>query len=204
MGVSDLCSSSVSSSIIISELRELKELINQMSLVGEDELLIASEEMISCVKRGGRIFIAGNGGSASQSDHLAAEFVGRFKLERMPYPAQSLASSYAAMTAIANDYSFEEVFSRQLKAHASKGDLVIALTTSGRSPNIIRLLLQAQEIQVRSITLTGIDDKEVRPISNATVSVPSMSTAHIQEAHLFVGHLLALFGELAISGSDNY
>lgn len=184
------------------EFKEYERLAAQLLPRLKANMLLAGREVCSTISQRGTIFIAGNGGSASQADHLAAEFVGRFKVERAPYPAMSLATSSACMTAIANDYAFEEVFSRQLRAHASGSDLVIALTTSGTSPNIIRLLLEAQALGLRSIVLTGMHLEMVQPISTVTMSVPSRSTAHVQEVHLFLGHLLASIGESCIRNAE--
>lgn len=165
-----------------------------------DDIAKACGLIVETICRGGKIITAGNGGSASQADHISGEFVGRFSVDRRPYPAFSLTHGIAALTAIANDYSYEEIFDRQLRAYGQPGDLLISLTTSGRSRNILRLLAAAKRIGIATVTLTGLDQSEVEGHSDVVVSVPSDEVARIQEVHLLVGHLFAQIGEAQIIG----
>lgn len=180
------------------ELEQYRQLANLLIDACATDIFRAAELVVQTVSSNRRIFVAGNGGSSSQADHIAAEFVGRFRQERSPYPAMSLATSIASMTAIGNDYGYEFVFERQLAAHGRPGDMLIALSTSGKSENIIRLLEAAMAVGIKSITLTGNSADGVRNLSTVTVSVPSSDTARIQEAHLLMGHILAFVGEKAI------
>ncbi|MCY7314249.1 MAG: SIS domain-containing protein [Rubrivivax sp.] len=146
--------------------------------------------MADCLHRGGRLYFMGNGGSASDSLHLAAEFNGRLKRERAPLPATALCADGATLTAIANDYGFDEVFARQLQAHARPGDCVVALSTSGRSPNVLRGLAMAGSLGVASVALLGQDGGGARVLADRAIVVPHDDTARIQEAHIFIGHTL--------------
>lgn len=189
-------------SMIVGELEEHRKLATMLVSECGHDVLAASRLVERTVRHRGTIIVAGNGGSSSQSDHIAGEFVGRFRRNRSPYPAISLATSSASMTAIGNDYGYEFVFERQLAAYARSGDLVIALTTSGKSSNVVRLLKASLRMKIPSITLTGNSPEEVCDISTVTVSVPSSDTARVQEVHLLIGHVLALVGERVILETD--
>ncbi len=161
--------------------------------IGQAALLIAHS-----LRHGGRLFLMGNGGSASDSLHLAAEFNGRLKRERQPLPALALCADGATLTAIGNDYGFDEVFARQLQAHARQGDCVLALSTSGRSPNVLRGLDVARTLGVTSVALLGQDGGGARALAGRAIVVPHDDTARIQEAHIFLGHTLCGQVELAL------
>jgi D-sedoheptulose 7-phosphate isomerase len=145
-----------------------------------------------CIKENHRVLIAGNGGSAADSLHLAAEFVGRFRRDRRPLPAISLAADTAAVTAISNDYGYEEVFARQVEALGQVGDVLLVMTTSGRSPNVLKAVRRASNIGMVSIALVGRYSDEFRGIVDFVLDVDSDVTSHIQEAHIAVGHALCL------------
>lgn len=181
--------------LILDEMLAYQELATKLFAECGDAIKAACEEVVNTIRRQGRLFVAGNGGSASQADHIAGEFVGRFEKDRQPYPAFSLATSIASLTAIANDFSYEEVFARQLRAFGQSGDLVIALTTSGKSENIICLINDAKGLGIRTVCLTGLYTDDVEPFSEVVVAVPSIEVARIQEAHLLIGHLMAASGE---------
>ena len=189
-------------SVVHSEFDQYRRLANILIDTCAEDVLRASELVARAVESNRRIFVAGNGGSSSQADHIAGEFVGRFRQERSPYSAMSLAMSVASLTAISNDYGYESAFERQLAAHGGPGDLLIALTTSGRSLNIIKLLEAAKSVGIKSITLTGDSPARVSELSTLTVSVPSGDTARIQEVHLLIGHVLALVGEQVICSRE--
>lgn len=138
---------------------------------------------------GKKVLICGNGGSAADSQHLAAEFVGRFETERRALAAIALTTDTSALTALANDYNFEKIFSRQVEALAQKGDLLIAISTSGNSPNVLEAVMKARQIGCRTIALTGAAGKKLAALCDANLTVPVKRTAHIQEAHIAVGHI---------------
>lgn len=138
---------------------------------------------------GKKILICGNGGSAADAQHIAAEFVGRYETERKGLPAIALTTDTSALTALANDYSFERIFARQVEALASNGDLLIAISTSGNSPNVIAAVMAAREIGCSTIGLTGAKGKKLASLCDVSVLVPSERTARIQEAHIAIGHI---------------
>ena len=139
---------------------------------------------------GGQLLIAGNGGSAADAQHIAAELTGRFLRERRPFPAIALHANASALTAVGNDYGFEQVFARELAAHARPGDVLLAISTSGNSPNILRAIEAARESRVAVIGLTGESGGEMRPACDLCVCVPSRTTARIQEMHITIGHAI--------------
>ena len=138
----------------------------------------------------GRVYTFGNGGSSVDANHFAEELVGRFKRERRPLPALSLASDSAALTCIANDYSFEEVFERQVRAFVRAGDVAIAFSTSGRSPNVVRGLAAARELGAVTVLFGGGDGGPAAEHADHALLVPSESTARIQELHVLFLHLV--------------
>jgi D-sedoheptulose 7-phosphate isomerase len=138
--------------------------------------------------KGGKLLLCGNGGSAADAQHIAAEFVGRYEKERRALPAIALTTDTSALTALANDYDFERIFSRQVEALATKGDCLIAISTSGESPNVLAAVMRAREIGCGVIGLTGANGKKLASLCDAVVMVPSRRTARIQEAHITVAH----------------
>jgi D-sedoheptulose 7-phosphate isomerase len=151
-------------------------------------------EMAALIARafsdGHRLFLFGNGGSAADAQHLAAEFVNRFQMERPPLPAMALTVDASVMTSIANDYSFEDVFEKQLRALARSGDVALGISTSGRSPNVIRALKYARENGVRTLGLAGQSETEMDLYCDMILHVPSPVTARVQECHITVGHMI--------------
>ena len=145
---------------------------------------------------GRTIFWCGNGGSASESSHLAAELIGRFKNNRKPFPSISLASDLSVITCIANDFGYKEIFSRQLEGLAKKEDLLVILSTSGNSENILQALMTAKNIGVHSIALLGKDGGQAKYIADHSIIIDSNETARIQEVHLFLGHTFCEYAEL--------
>lgn len=154
----------------------------------EAEFDRASQAVADCFARGGKMLACGNGGSAADSAHLTAEFTGRFILDRRPYPAICLSAEMSYITAVANDYGYEEVFSRQIRAFAQKGDVLLAFTTSGNSPNVLRALEAARELGVTTITFLGRGGGKARGQADIELLVPQTITARIQEAHKVLLH----------------
>jgi len=139
---------------------------------------------------GGLLFVAGNGGSAADAQHIAAELTGRFKRERQPLRAMALHGNVSALTAIGNDYGYEHVFARELSAHARPGDVLLAISTSGNSANILRAMEAARKHKVGVIGLTGETGGEMGSSCDLCLCVPSKSTARIQEMHITIGHAI--------------
>ena len=151
------------------------------------------EKAVETLRVGGTIFLCGNGGSAAECQHMAAEIVGRFVKERRGYPAIALTGDTSALTAIANDYGYERVFDRQIEALGRPGDLLIGLSTSGRSANVLHAMHKAREIGLFTVGLTGRGGGVLKDIVDLCISVPSDTTTHIQEAHLLIGHIMCRF-----------
>lgn len=148
-----------------------------------------AEMLIEALESGNKILICGNGGSAADAQHIAAEFVGRYETERRALPAIALTTDTSALTAISNDYGFEQVFARQVKALAKAGDVLIALSTSGNSPNVTAAVMAARQIGCKTIGLTGSEGKKLSSLCDACVLVPAKRTARVQEAHITIGHI---------------
>ena len=154
---------------------------------------------ISCLEKGGTIFWCGNGGSASDSQHLAGELVGRFVEERKPLKSISLTADSAVMTCIVNDYGYEHIFSRQLEALGSKGDVLVAISTSGNSKNIIKAIEKANKMDIVTIGLLGKGGGKAVNIAQHSIIVPSKITARIQEMHILIGHILCDLIEVGLN-----
>ena len=146
--------------------------------------------LIASYESGGRVFTFGNGGSAADAQHFAEELVGRFKRERRPLAAQSLAADSAAVTCIANDYSFDDVFERQVEAFVRRDDVAVGFSTSGRSPNVVRGLAAARERGATTVLFGGGDGGAARDHADHALVIPSESTARIQEMHVLLLHLI--------------
>lgn len=166
-----------------------------------DNICHLAEKMTECIKRGGQILLCGNGGSAADAQHIAAEFIGRFYRERPALNAEALSVNTSTLTAIGNDYGFERVFVRQLKAKARSGDIVIGLSTSGTSSNVLEALRYAKSHDMTAAALTGRGKPQVLlEAAEIILNVPSEVTPRIQEAHIFIGHILAEYVESKLYG----
>ncbi|MCF8478892.1 MAG: D-sedoheptulose 7-phosphate isomerase [Rhodospirillum sp.] len=159
----------------------------------------AAECMIEAVRGGGKIMFCGNGGSAADAQHLAAELEGRYLLDRPPLPGMALTVNTSSLTAIGNDYGFVDVFARQLQAHGRRGDVLVALSTSGNSPNVVKAITVAREMGVVVVGLTGERGGEMDGLCSVCLKVPSGFTPMIQQMHIAVGHMLCGFVEEALA-----
>jgi D-sedoheptulose 7-phosphate isomerase len=162
-------------------------------------ILKITQLFIECLKKGGKVIIFGNGGSAGDSQHIAAELVGRFKKDRAPLPAIALTVNASIITAIANDYSYDLVFSRQVEALAQKNDLVMGISTSGKAKNVAAGIRQAKKMGLASVAFTGGDGGELVKLADISLTVPSSITARIQEAHITVAHIICEIVEEELS-----
>lgn len=157
-----------------------------------DVILDISERLSSCFRAGGKLMVCGNGGSAADAQHFAAEFVNRFRHDRKALPAMALSTDTSTLTSIANDFSYDDVFARQVEAHGRPGDVLIALSTSGMSRNVLAALGAARQQGVVTIGFTGrVGADLMRPLCDVLLAVPSTETARIQECHGFVLHVIA-------------
>jgi D-sedoheptulose 7-phosphate isomerase len=173
-------------------------------LLGEQlaQIEAACRLVAEALGAGRKLLVFGNGGSAADAQHLAAELVGRFGRERRPLPAVALTTDTSILTALGNDYGFEEVFSRQVRALGAAGDVALGISTSGRSPNVIRALEAAKECGLRTLALTGGGGGPVAGLAEVAVRVPSEVTARIQEAHATVCHIICQAVETALFGGE--
>ncbi len=164
------------------------------------EVAAAAERLARCLGQGGRVFSCGNGGSAADAQHLAAELVGRFGVDRRALPAMSLSTDTSALTAIANDYGYDQVFARQLEALARPGDTLVVISTSGRSANVVEAVRVVKERGVATLGLLGRDGGTPAPLVDVAVIAACDETARIQECHILIGHLLCAAIEAQITG----
>ena len=148
------------------------------------------ECLVTALKSGGKILLCGNGGSAADAQHVAAEFVGRFAKERAAWPAIALTANSSTVTAIGNDYGFEYIFSRQVEALAKKGDVVVGISTSGNSGNVLKALAEGKKRGCTTIGMTGKNGGKLRTLADISISVPSDETPRIQETHILAWHII--------------
>jgi len=174
---------------------QLAETQRVMSVMLADEILIstvqtAANACVRCLQNGGKILLAGNGGSAADAQHIAGELVSRFAFDRPGLPAIALTTDTSILTAIGNDYGYEKLFARQIQAHGNKGDIFIGYSTSGKSPNILHAFEEARTRDLLCIGLTGNRIGSMRELCDYLLEVPSGDTPKIQEGHLVLGHIL--------------
>ena len=165
----------------------------KQDILDDQELLqtiqTVSDICIQALKQGNKILFCGNGGSASDAQHLAAELSGRFYMNSEPYFAEALHVNTSYLTAVANDYSFEEVYRRMVRSKGRKGDILISLSTSGNSKNIILAMEEAQKIEMINIAMSGQTGGEMKKYADYLLNAPSTDTPRIQEAHILIGHI---------------
>lgn len=178
--------------------KDIKEIIDSSIEVKKrliEKELANLEKAVSlitdCVSKGGKIFLFGNGGSAADSQHIAAEFIGRFRVERRALPAIALTTNTSTLTALANDYGYDSSFRRQIEALGSKGDTAIAISTSGNAGNVIEAVKEAKQKGIKTIALTGKGGGALAKLCDIAIIVESNDTARIQEAHILIGHIIA-------------
>jgi D-sedoheptulose 7-phosphate isomerase len=192
----------MTSSILRSNIECSLEIHNRLIRECLSSLALAADALISAYRTRHKTLFFGNGGSAADAQHLAAEFVGRFLREREPMPALALNANSSAVTAIGNDYGYEEVFARQLQALANPGDVAVAISTSGNSPNVIKAVMCARRIGLFTIGLTGGSGGKLRGLVDVLIAVPSAETPRIQECHILLGHALCDAVEQLVATGD--
>lgn len=174
---------------LIRSLREHLQTFQSLLDAKVSDIRLAGELIIKTLHAGNKILLCGNGGSAADAQHIAAELVGRYESERRSWPAIALTTDTSALTALSNDYGYEEVFARQVAGLAQVGDLLIAISTSGKSANVIRAVEQAKSIGCKTIALTGAGAEPLASLCDLAVIVPAKRTSRVQEAHIAIGHL---------------
>jgi D-sedoheptulose 7-phosphate isomerase len=189
-------------------LKSFKESLSAKEGFFTDEnvsLLIETASRISeSFDSGGKLLIVGNGGSAGDAQHLAAEFVNRFQIERPPLPAIALTTDTSILTSIGNDYAFEQIFSKQVKALGKEGDVLLAISTSGDSANVVKAVECAKAIGIKTVTLTGKNGGELMGMGDIAINVASQRTARVQEVHITICHIICeLVDHMLFEGAGN-
>jgi len=187
-------------------INRINELINEhfdtIKILKEDTALIEKVNevclmMTECFKNGGQVLFCGNGGSASDSQHLATEFVSRFLLERKALNSEALTTNTSSLTAIANDYAFDQIFARQVEAKGKEGDILVGISTSGNSGNVVEAIKKANEIGIKTIGMIGgKTDCKIYEEADISLCMPSKHTPRIQEMHILIGHIICELVEL--------
>lgn len=176
----------------------IQEILDSSEL--QDNIALITKVIVDCFRDGGKVLFCGNGGSAADAQHLAGELSGRFYIDRKPLFAEALNVNTAYLTAVANDYGFDQVFSRILEAKGRKGDVIIALSTSGNSANIISALEKARSLDLVTIGFTGSAESKMLPLADYSIRIPSTDTPRIQEGHMLIGHIICALVEQEIFG----
>ena len=182
----------------LEESAQIKKAIAESKI---DEIASMVKLIITAYKIGGKVVLFGNGGSAADAQHLAGELVGQFKLNRQALPAIALTTNTSTLTAVANDYGYEVAFSRQVEALVNEKDVVIGISTSGNSPNVIEAMKMAKMKGAKTIGLTGGNGGKLAEVADLALIVPSDSTPRIQEAHITIGHIVCELVERELSGT---
>ncbi len=175
------------SDILNDSFNNLQKVISDKGLILELETI--TTKIIKAFKDGNKLLLCGNGGSASDAQHIAAELSGRFIKERKPLYAEALHVNSSYMTAVSNDYGFESTYSRMLEAIGKKGDVLIALSTSGNSENVVNAVKMANSLEMLSVGMSGATGGKIKELCQHNINIPSSNTARIQEAHIIVGHI---------------
>jgi len=176
----------------------------KQALLKDEQLMLQLEKTVDAIthafKKGNAVYFAGNGGSAADAQHLAAEFSGRFYKDRKALPSDALHCNSSYLTAVANDYSYDVIYSRLLEGLAKSGDVLVGISTSGNSANIIKAFEMAKSIGVVTVGFTGATGGKMKPLSDFLINIPSTTTPRIQESHILVGHIICELVEENIFG----
>lgn len=183
--------------------REFSESIEAKARILQDRVLLEQinsigQMLIDCYLGGGKLLVAGNGGSAADAQHIAAEFVSRFNFDRPALPALALTTDTSILTAVGNDYGYDQLFKRQIEANGVAGDIFLGISTSGNSPNILKALEAASAKSITTVGLAGESGGKMRDLCDHCICVPSGDTPRIQEAHILIGHTLCAMVELSL------
>lgn len=188
---------------VISQRIEASIAVKQQLLKHTGICAEVAERIIRAIRSGKKLLLFGNGGSAADAQHIAAELVGRYYLDRPALPAQALTANTSTLTAIGNDYAYDQIFSRQIEAFGQAGDVAIGISTSGNSRNVVEALRVAKRKDMVTVGLTGESGGQLKADVDYCICVPSRDTPRIQEAHILVGHILSELVEQAIFGDSN-
>jgi N-acetylneuraminate synthase len=175
---------------INNELKEHIEIVNRILDTQVEKIQEITDLITDCYKKGGKVILCGNGGSAADAQHIAAEFVGKYKLERKSLPAIALTANTSILTAIGNDYGFEKIFERQIENLVTERDVIIGISTSGNTVNVIKAILKAKEIGAKTVAFTGSSGGKLKDVADILLNIPSDNAPRIQEAHIMAGHII--------------
>jgi D-sedoheptulose 7-phosphate isomerase len=175
---------------VLNSFRSGTALRNQVARDCGENIVDAAMLIARCLRGGGKLLLFGNGGSAADAQHLAAEFVGRFRIERQALPAIALTTDSSILTAVGNDYGFDQIFARQVQALGRPGDVAIGISTSGNSPNVTSAITQAAKQELKTIGLAGKDGGSLAKCVDISITVASANVARVQECHITIGHIL--------------
>ncbi|MFH1942035.1 MAG: D-sedoheptulose 7-phosphate isomerase [bacterium] len=175
---------------------------SEMAESGVDSIRMAAERLIRSLKSGGKILLCGNGGSAADSQHIAAELIGRFGMERKAMPAIALTTDTSILTAVSNDYGYEEIFRRQVEALGKAGDVLVGISTSGRSKNVVLAMEKAKALGMTTVALAGSEEGPMTRVADVAIRIPASESARIQEGHIAVGHILCNLVEQHFFGRE--
>ena len=171
-----------------------KSITVKTALLNNEQIIKAISEavkkIISCYKNGGKVLLCGNGGSAADAQHIAAELSGRFYYDRPSLAAEAIHVNTSYLTSVANDYSFDEIYARYISGAGKSGDVLIAISTSGNSENVLKAIAAAKKAGMKTISLTGADGGKMKKATDLLINIPSSDTPRIQEAHILVGHII--------------
>jgi len=184
---------------VLNSFRSGTDLRNQVARDCGGNIVDAAMLIARCLRAGGKLLLFGNGGSAADAQHLAAEFVGRFRIERQALPAIALTTDSSILTAVGNDYGFDQIFARQVQALGRPGDVAIGISTSGNSPNVTSAITQAAKQELKTIGLVGKDGGSLAKCVDISVTIASTNVAMIQECHITIGHILCELVENELS-----
>lgn len=180
----------------------------KQKLIQNDFVIAEIEQAVNCIvktyKNNGKVLFCGNGGSAADAQHLAAELSGRFYFDREPLAAEALHSNTSFLTAVSNDYSYDEVYSRYVKGFGKEGDVIIGISTSGKSKNVCKALETANNLKMITIALTGESGGDMKNIAQICINVPSNDTPRIQESHIMIGHIICQMVEEIIFKTNQF
>lgn len=187
--------------IIQASIKTKQDILDNSVLLGTIEKVV--DIITAAFQNGNKVYFCGNGGSAADAQHLAAEFSGRFYKDRKALPAEALHCNTSYLTSVANDYGYDAVYSRMIEGIAIKGDVLIGLSTSGNSTNIIRAFEVAREKGIHTISFTGITGGQMKPLSDFLINIPSSDTPRIQESHITIGHIICHLAEEKLFGTNS-
>lgn len=187
-------------------LKEIQDSVKTKEKLAKDclaEILVLADAITESLRKGGKVVFFGNGGSAADAQHLAAEFVGKFAIDRAPLRGVALTTNTSLLTAVGNDFGFDQVFSRQVVAQVDAGDIVVGISTSGRSKNVIKGVQEAHNQGAKTVALTGSSGGELASLCDYQVKIPSANTQRIQECHIMIGHILCGLVEASLASSNS-